>query len=73
MDRRAYHREYNRRRRLGLQPERSLLFVQSHIPPDPETLAERDRAMAAPQTLTAIVAGDPLPGRSALDRRSSCR
>ena len=32
--------------------------------------AERDMAMSLPQTLTASIMGDPMPGRSALDRRS---
>jgi hypothetical protein len=35
----------------------------------PEVQHERDRALAAPRDLTAILLGDPLPGRSALDRR----
>jgi transposase-like protein len=35
----------------------------------PEVIAERDRAFACSQDLTAVLLGDPLPGRSALDRR----
>lgn len=31
-------------------------------------LAERDRVLSQPRTLTAELCGDPLPGRSALDR-----
>jgi len=40
-------------------------------PPRPpeEVIAERDYAIAAPRSLSAIAFGDPLPGRSALDRR----
>lgn len=35
-----------------------------------EVLFDRDRRMAmAPRNLTAALLGDPLPGRSALDRR----
>ena len=37
--------------------------------PPPEVMAERDAAARAGyQSLTAAMAGDPLPGRSALDR-----
>lgn len=35
-----------------------------------EILAERDRILSQPQTLNMIFLGDPLPGRSALDRGS---
>lgn len=34
-------------------------------------LLERDRAKARPITLTAEIFGDPLPGRSALDKKRS--
>jgi hypothetical protein len=38
--------------------------------PPPAVLAERDHRMAiAPRDTTAAILGDPLPGRSALDRR----
>lgn len=37
--------------------------------PDPETIAERDRALSAAQSLTARLCGDPPHGRSALDRK----
>ena len=42
-------------------------------PPRPpeEVIAERDHAIAAPRSLSAIAFGDPLPGRSALDRRGA--
>jgi len=36
----------------------------------PAVAAERDRAFARPLNLNAQVFGDPLPGRSALDRRT---
>lgn len=39
-------------------------------PVPPHVLAERDAIIAAsPRSLTAALLGDPLPGRSALDRR----
>ncbi len=41
----------------------------SKQPPD-HVIAERDRVMAAPREMSAIAFGDPLPGRSALDRRN---
>jgi hypothetical protein len=41
--------------------------------PRPKTIEDRDRrADLQPATLTARIFGDPLPGYSALDRRSSC-
>ncbi len=40
----------------------------SKQPPD-HVIAERDAAIAAPRGMSAIAFGDPLPGRSALDRR----
>ena len=41
-----------------------------HRPPA-EVLAERDQAMWRPITLTALLLGDPWPGRSALDKREN--
>jgi len=39
--------------------------------PSPEMLAERDRCFAlGPRDLTAALLGDPLPSRSALERRT---
>ncbi len=32
-------------------------------------LAQRDALLVHPRTLTALVCGDPLPGRSALDKQ----
>lgn len=37
--------------------------------PSPQTLEEAARAHAAPRELRHVLCGDPLPGRSALDRR----
>lgn len=34
----------------------------------PAAVAERDRAYSAPRTIEQVILGDPLPGRSALDR-----
>lgn len=39
-----------------------------NVPPE-HVLRERDACLYQPQTLTAELMGDPLPGRSALDRR----
>lgn len=36
--------------------------------PPPEVLEEANRAAMAPRTLTAIMFGDPPPGRRAIDR-----
>jgi hypothetical protein len=35
----------------------------------PHVKQEMERATAAPQTITALVLGDPLPGRSAWDKK----
>lgn len=43
--------------------------VSANHQPEPETLAEMQRAMAAERTLSQIHFGDPLPGRSELDKR----
>ena len=47
------------------------IVVSQKIVPSPEQLADRDRGyeLRARQSLTAAFFGDPLPGRSALDRR----
>lgn len=37
--------------------------------PDEVVVAERDARLAVPQSLTARIMGDPLPGRSALDQQ----
>lgn len=36
----------------------------------PEVLAERNAALSHNPDITALVCGDPLPGRSALDKRN---
>jgi hypothetical protein len=43
--------------------------VRGDEPPPPEVTAEAIRAYTAPRDVTAILCGDPLPGRSARDRR----
>ena len=40
-----------------------------HCNPDPFAVADRDRVLSAVPTLSMLLLGDPLPGRSALDRR----
>lgn len=44
---------------------RALEFIE---PPPAHVIAERDRALYAPRSITAELLGDPPPGRSALDR-----
>lgn len=68
----AYRKTLAGQRALSRTSNAHLGFnlVFRHAPPAPEALAERDRALAAgPQSVTARVFGDPLPGRSALDRK----
>ncbi len=66
---RAMRRENNKviaeMRAAGVLPP-----AYSKQPPD-HVIAERDAAIAAPREMSAIAFGDPLPGRSALDRRRS--
>jgi hypothetical protein len=38
--------------------------------PPSSVIAERDRVLAQPRTITEMLLGDPPPGRSALDMRS---
>ncbi len=64
----AMRRENNKviaeMRAAGVMPP-----AYSKQPPD-HVIAERDAAVAAPREMSAIAFGDPLPGRSALDRRT---
>lgn len=48
---------------------RSVGLVTVHGRPSAELLEERDRLLSLPRDTTAELMGDPLPGRSALDRR----
>lgn len=60
-----------RRRHKTTRADRTRI-MQTHefiAPPPAEVIAEREAACQAPQSITAIVFGDPPPGRSALDRR----
>lgn len=60
------HREAGRSRYRSIQS--GVVIVNSIVPPDVEE--ERSRALSCSErTLTAEFCGDPLPGRSALDRR----
>jgi hypothetical protein len=44
--------------------------VLKQLPPSDKALADRDRrANVAATTTTALLLGDPLPGRSALDQK----
>jgi hypothetical protein len=46
------------------------IAISQNLRPSPSALEERDRQyeLQAQQSLTAVLFGDPLPGRSALDR-----
>lgn len=46
-------------------------YVECRSQPSPDALAERARAFSRQRSLTAEFCGDPLPGRSALDKRES--
>ncbi len=59
-------RRRNRAGQGGLAP----LHTFQRAPP-PEILAERDAALANHVEVTAVLMGDPLPGRSALDRKAA--
>lgn len=48
---------------------RAVGLVTIHCRPSVDLLEERDRLLSLPRPLTAELMGDPLPGRSALDRR----
>ncbi len=50
----------------GKEPPPREFPIREGIPP--HVLAERDRAYSQYQSLTAMIFGDPRPGRSALDR-----
>lgn len=63
---RAYRREHD-----GRRPYTRLLDQPTQYGrPTPEMLAERDYLFSLPRTITADLCGDPLPGRSALERRT---
>lgn len=81
--RRERHREMSRnkqrqyRREKRIRPDRVYdggikQFIKEghrHVPPPPEVIAEAAAAYSAPRDLTAMIAGDPPRGRSALDQR----
>lgn len=56
------------RRARGLL--RNVAEGQAEAPPH-YVIAERDEALNKPRTLTSEAFGDPLPGRSALERRNA--
>jgi hypothetical protein len=76
--RRKYRAEWMRNRRASAQTMRKLDRHEdwacpqgtNHAPP-PDVAAERDRAYGAPQGRTAELMGDPPPGRSALEKRTT--
>lgn len=56
------------RRVRGL--ERNMAEGQAEAPPH-YVIAERDEALNKPRSLTSTIFGDPLPGRSARERRNA--
>jgi hypothetical protein len=63
------------RRELGMPiARRTNIRIHSsgprHDPPTQAALDERERAYAGEQTFSQMHFGDPLPGRSALDKRN---
>jgi hypothetical protein len=67
--RRALHLANRRAQEAAVVKERVERRVASPRP-SPEQLYDRDQRLAlSPRSLTAALLGDPLPGRSALDRR----
>jgi hypothetical protein len=65
--RRDYMRRYRARKGKGdcIRP-----YVMATVVPC-AVAAEREAALAAPRTPDQILLGDPLPGRSALDRKNA--
>jgi hypothetical protein len=60
--------DWMRAKRQNAEP----LHIEQSFRASVEALAERDRRMSLQHTsLTAALQGDPLPGRSALDKRAS--
>lgn len=71
MRRRKTRMESARRRRATQPKLPAVLHADAHesrvvVPRD--VLLEKHRAFARPQTVSAFLMGEPLPGRSALDR-----
>lgn len=46
-------------------------MLRMREPPPPGVMEARDRLFAQPQSLSQMLLGDPLTGRSALDRRNN--
>lgn len=66
--RRDYNRDYMRQQRGSTGLPRGTAGAAK---PSEEALYERDRCLAAVLTPGQLLLGDPLPGRSALDRREA--
>lgn len=70
----AQHRKKKRTRKISGAARsynmvvRCLEFIE---PPPAHVIAERDRALYGPRSLTSVLLGDPPPGRSALDQRNT--
>jgi hypothetical protein len=55
----------------GLSVSKVIVQSREAVRVPQSVLFERDRAMLAPRSLTAQAFGDPMPGRSALDKRGT--
>lgn len=76
-ERRAAVREQKRAKNRRLKDERrsrgllrNVAEGQALAPPH-YVIAERDEALNKPRSLTSTIFGDPLPGRSARERRNA--
>lgn len=67
--RNAYRRGRVRKSRRAAGKPEPRYVTPARCPP--EVIAERDIALSQQTSLTALVFGDPPPGRSALDKRMS--
>jgi hypothetical protein len=64
-----YHVKANERRRMEPKHSSGLHLRYIHRP-SAEQVAERDERFSKPRSFAQLYLGDPLPGQSALDKRS---
>lgn len=64
-------RTKNRAKSLRYYGDPALILVRSSGPVAEHLLADAERRMAAPRSITSFVFGDPAPGWSALDRKQA--
>jgi hypothetical protein len=71
LERRRARRDYMRRYRArGGKPEGLRPYITTTVVPR-AVAEEREAVLAAPRTPDQLLLGDPLPGRSALDRKKA--